>query len=145
MKVAFNSSVFYQSYSYLLVCILLCFPSHSQCMGNGVGDYWLVSIWKSLTQIEFTLEVEDAWRPLLPRQYDEAIMDLEVRLNFDSHQLREINSCRMYLQVITLSDITDAKGIRLLPTSLPGVQDIYRKSSLHWPEWQHPTSWTNWR
>jgi len=76
--------------------------------GQWVGEYWLVSIWKHLSQLDFILEVEDSWRPALPRQFDEAIMDLAVCLNFNIQQLREINSCRMYLQVITISDITDA-------------------------------------
>jgi hypothetical protein len=48
--------------------------------GRWVGEYWLVSIWKHLSQIDFFLEVEDSWRPALPRQFDEAVMDLAVRL-----------------------------------------------------------------
>jgi hypothetical protein len=96
--------------------------------GRWVGEYWLVSIWKHLSQIDFFLEVEDSWRPALPRQFDEAIMDLAVCLNFNFHQLWEINSCRMYLQVITISDITNAQGIRILKSSIQGFCEESRKA-----------------
>jgi hypothetical protein len=61
--------------------------------GRLVGDYWLVSIWKHLSQIGFTLEVKDAWCPTLPHQHDIAIMELAVLHNFSPQQLRKINSC----------------------------------------------------
>jgi hypothetical protein len=113
--------------------------------GRLVGDYWLVSIWKHLSEIGFTLEVEDAWCPKLPHQHDIAIMELAVLHNFSPQQLREINSCRLYLQAITVSDIVNAQGTCLLQSAIQGEREPSRVSSLHWPKWQRPSSWNSWR
>ncbi len=138
---------------------LLCFLSELQLLvgslspvftlpykvyGQWVGDYWMVSLWKHLSQVNMTLEIENAWCPKLARQYDASIMDLAVQFNLNHVQLREINACRVYLQVITLSDISDAAGIRLLPTAIQGVRDMQRHSSLHWPQWPRPANWASW-
>jgi len=113
--------------------------------GQWVGDFWLVSIWRHLSQINFLLEIEEAWCPVLPRQFDDAIMDVAICFPFTSKQLQEINSCRLFLQVLTISDIADAQGIRLLKSAYLGFREDSRPSSLHWPSWQRPTTWTAWR
>jgi hypothetical protein len=53
--------------------------------GKWVGDYWLVSIWRHLTHIGFSLEIEDAWCPALPRQMDESLMEVAVTHRFTQH------------------------------------------------------------
>jgi hypothetical protein len=95
--------------------------------------------------VGFTLEGENAWCPSISRQHDASLMEVALSYQFNHHQLREINSCRVYLQVITISDITDAAGIRILPSAFLGHRDPSRPSSLHWPAWQRPSSWTSWR
>jgi hypothetical protein len=94
--------------------------------GRWVGMYWLSSIWKHLTQLKMTLDVEDAWHPALPRQFDDTIMDVAISFNMAVAQLQEINYCRVYLQVITISDITDAAGVRLLPSAVQGQREPQR-------------------
>jgi len=47
--------------------------------GKLVGDYWLTSIWRHMSQVGFTVEIEDAWMPALSRQNDMAIMDVAVQ------------------------------------------------------------------
>jgi hypothetical protein len=64
-----------------------------QVYGKLVGDYWLVSIWKHMSQIGFSLDIESAWTPPLSRQSDAALMDLAVKYNFTTNQLKEINHC----------------------------------------------------
>jgi len=113
--------------------------------GQWVGEYWLVSIWRHMSQIGFTLEVENAWRPSLSCQHDIAIMDAAMQYNFTAQQLKQINFCRMYLQVIMLSDIVDASGTRILSSAFHGTIDVTRSSKLHWPAWQCPNSWTSWK
>jgi len=64
-----------------------------QVYGKLVGDYWLVSIWKHMSQIGYSLDIESAWTPPLSRQSDAALMDLAVKYNFTTNQLKEINHC----------------------------------------------------
>ena len=77
--------------------------------------------------------------------HDASLMELSLQFWFDVCQLQEINSCRVYLQVITVSDVTDASGLCLLPSAMNGHRDSTCPSHLLWPVWQRPTTWTSWR
>ncbi len=54
-------------------------------------------------------------------------------------QLRQINACRMYLQVTTLAEITDHMGTKLLPQAISSDDDNLQQlqsisySLLTWP------------
>jgi hypothetical protein len=51
-----------------------------------------------------------------------------------------------YLQVSTVSDITNGNGIRVSDTALAGTYDTHRPYYFQWPYQQKPLSgdWTNW-
>jgi hypothetical protein len=74
-------------------------------------------------------------------------MDLALTLHFSSVQLRQINHCRIFLQVLTLADITNASGYLLLSTALQGILDPSRPSQLKWPQYPSLTStfWQQWK
>jgi hypothetical protein len=74
-------------------------------------------------------------------------MDLALRYNFDAHQLYCINLCRLYLQVITVSDRATGKGDMLLQSAQKGRHNDQCVSTLEWPMIPMPTSsnWTHWR
>jgi hypothetical protein len=59
----------------------------------------------------------------------DAICQLEI---YDDKQLFDINAVRMYLQVMTLSDIADANGQRILDKGLKGQKLSDRYSRLKW-------------
>ena len=61
-----------------------------------------------------------------------------------SDQLR-IQSCRVFLRVMTLADVSNAKGTAIITTALSGIN--HRASTLNWPTQQRPpnTSWATWR
>jgi hypothetical protein len=91
-----------------------------------------------MSQTGITIQVEDAWVPFLPRQFDETIVDVVVWFNFNQHQLLAINHCRLYLQAVTISDISSTSGIYLLSTAFSGERDMSRPSRLCWPSVQRP-------
>ena len=64
------------------------------------------------------------------RQNDRFIMDL-LTPHFDSDTLQKINRVRVALQVLTLADIADDGGRKLLPGVACGV--LQRKSKFNWP------------
>jgi len=72
---------------------------------------------------------------------------MEYFLTITSKQsvIMALNRCRLYMQVITISDIASACGSFLIAGVKQGRLP-HRKSSLRWPEQQHPSSsdWSLW-
>jgi hypothetical protein len=52
---------------------------------------------------------------------------------YDDKQLFNINAVCMYLQVMTLLDIVDAKGQRISEEAFEGMKLLGRYSVLKWP------------
>jgi hypothetical protein len=76
-------------------------------------------------------------------------MDTVLATNqFTDAEVRRINYCRIYLQLVTISDLTTTEGDRIDPAILSGNrpqrQSAYR---LEWPRQERPSSreWTLWR
>jgi hypothetical protein len=59
------------------------------------------------------------------------LMDIALQFNFTIEQLRQINLCRLYLQVLSIADITAANGRNLLQEVMQGSRVQHRTSSLH--------------
>jgi hypothetical protein len=76
------------------------------------------------------VEVEHHWLPTMTREYDLLLMDLFMSLNFSHTQMENLTSCRLFLQVVALSDITSAEGKYILPSYLNGCTSRDRNSSL---------------
>jgi hypothetical protein len=66
---------------------------------------------------------------------------------FRPAEIREINRCRLYLQVFFTSDISDNSGKNLEPWVLKGQRQSTRKIiwKWKWPVQQRPTSWKAWK
>jgi len=46
--------------------------------------------------------------------HDQHLMQTFLQANITEKDLRTLNNCRLYLQVTTLAEITDHKGIKIL-------------------------------
>jgi hypothetical protein len=85
----------------------------------------------------------------LQRQGDKYIMDVVLASNlFQAREVKFLNYCRLYLQVLTLSDMYNAQGDALAV----GIYDGYRshtqsRSTLLEPFQERPNSqvWPLWR
>jgi len=99
-----------------------------------IDHTWVTSIWKFTHQAQLTVEVEHQWVPSLARQQDAALMDVALQLNFSTPQLVMINMCCLHLQVLTISDVTTARGTDIIPSALKGEIDNQRDSSLFCPK-----------
>jgi hypothetical protein len=73
-------------------------------------------------------------------------MDHFVRQGYKASQLTRLNRCRIYLQVITLTDIASADGTCIIPDVFIGLPLTDRKSTLQWPSQKRPseTDWALW-
>jgi hypothetical protein len=98
-----------------------------------VDQNLLASIWKHTRQLNITVDVECHWTPQLMRENDTFIMEEIMKNNLTPKQMKLINLCRLYLQVLTIADIAAADGKSLLQSIYNGIQPKDRQSSLHWP------------
>jgi hypothetical protein len=114
---------------------------------------WIASLWNYLAAIDATLEVDDPGILPLQREDDSYIMDhiLQAR-QFTPAQIRRINYCRLYLQAITVSDVTTNAGLQLDMSKLAGRISLYssvtqgirvhqeRPSETEWKLWKKANS-----
>ena len=81
----------------------------------------MASLRKFLASIKAGILLHDHGIPKVQRQGDSYIMDhiLESKM-FTPRQIRKLNYCRLYLQAITISDLTTTTGNALDPSKLVG-------------------------
>jgi hypothetical protein len=110
---------------------------------------WLNSLRSFLATINARFDLDDTYVPHLQRIGDVYLMDLLVGTDaYPDDVLRIINNCRLFLNVITLSDITNAAGTHLIPGVKWGEHDLFPSSSNHHaPRQSSPTMffWTYWQ
>jgi hypothetical protein len=74
-----------------------------------INRTWLTLVWQFLNA---TLKIEQHWVLQVTRERDNMLMDVVLTLNFIPSQfLLKLNLCQMYLQVLTVSDISTADGL----------------------------------
>ena len=99
---------------------------------------------KGLVSLREYMEYVRGWIELLDQEYipkaervhDCHIMDIILASNqFSDTEIRQLNYCRLFLQAVTLSDITWANGRRLDPEMAQGEYGRYSSKS----RWHHVT------
>jgi hypothetical protein len=72
------------------------------------------------------LRLDCTFIPEIQRVNDSFIMDRVLeRGDFTRKEIRKINYCRLYLQAITVSDISNATGMTLMPGIRSGEYTIW--------------------
>jgi hypothetical protein len=102
-----------------------------------------------LKQIDGSIQIADLTIQPLQRERDYYIMDAAVTLpDFSPAVIRQINYCRLYLQILTISDMTNATGTRLAPGIRHGThlwsQSKSKFQEIH-QELPNEASWSIWR
>ena len=80
----------------------------------------LTYLWKFLHQIQATIHVSDAWTPPLIREGDSYLMAQFQSRNFKPKTMHILNKCRMFLNIITVADITNPHGTHICKDILVG-------------------------
>eukprot|EP00957_Ditylum_brightwellii_P050206 3807023-Ditylum_brightwellii.AAC.1 len=72
-------------------------------------------------------------------------MDLFIRHGYRKHELAALNRCRIYLQVVTLSDIVSGDRLNVLDCIFLGKR-IGREDRYEWPAQGRPSKiyWNKW-
>ena len=110
---------------------------------------WLALLRNFLNTINATLALDHTFVPPLQREDDVHLMDMVLdSQTFTAIQICRINYCCLYLQVHTLSDITQSCGVWLDKSMLQGHPDADAPSSnlIHFVQRQPgPASWSLWK
>jgi exonuclease III len=111
--------------------------------------HWLTSIRTGLAAITGSIECFESFLVPHAREGDTHIMDAICDCQrFTATQVKQINACRIYLQVLLLSDITTPCGTRMMKNYYIGT----REQRQNWPMLTYPrqpkpnlTAWQLWR
>jgi hypothetical protein len=92
------------------------------------------------------VEIDGLWQPTENRVSNIVIMEsLIASGRFTNKDLKEINYCRIYLQVFYLSDITKIKGNKIATWTGRGQKQSGHQSTWEWPIQQRPIAWNAWK
>ena len=86
--------------------------------------------------------------PTLYRSHDSFLMREIIRkTNYSKSKLKATNKCRLHLQVITVSNITEGNGLQVTADAFMVERDADRLSKWQWPIIPSPPkqSWDLWR
>jgi hypothetical protein len=124
----------------------------------GVGFAFHTESWRSLHSVgqwlpslcEFLADSDDianTYTVRIRRVYHRILMEDALTGNFTDSEMRNINRCRVVLQIECLSDVCTADGL----TTDPGLQaqppTVASQSTIKWPLQAIPgsRSWATWR
>jgi hypothetical protein len=101
---------------------------------------WFLNIRDFLIQIESKVKIRDLWQPQLLRYEDFFIMQKLDTIQISKRECIVVNNWRIYLQVLTLSNIANAAGDKIRPEFFDRncVGDWEPTSKLQWPNQDRP-------
>ena len=113
---------------------------HSSTTIPHLTDCWIAGLRRFLGRHSISIHLRQAKMVQLARESDQYIMELAMETGFTTGQLTDINLVRLFLRVVTLSDISTATGAHLAPEAWEVRTFQDRTSSLEWPRQPQPTS-----
>lgn len=119
----------------------------NQAQYSWVEQGWLSSVWTFANNSSLQFVYPNQWVPTLPRAQDQYIMEYFLQMDFSNNTMQRLNRCRLYLQAITISDITSACGAYILSAAKTGSVAPIRQSTLNWVYQGKPskTDWSVWK
>ena len=75
-----------------------------------LSDSWIKTLWKFSNEYNITILDRTTPYPLPQREGDVFLTEALENQGYSKKKLQILNSCRLYLQVMTLSDIMTGKG-----------------------------------
>lgn len=108
---------------------------------------WATSLWNFMTDhhISTTYHINT---PKLLRHHDAYLLPSVIQNDLIPHSKhKDFNKCRMYLQVISLSEISTGLGRHILHDSSKGIKSEHPLRDYNWPKVPTPTpqQWVVWR
>jgi hypothetical protein len=77
---------------------------------------------------------------------NEAIMEVATSSGlFTSPEMRELNRCRLFLQVLFVSDVVDVAGVHVEAWDTKGRISDTRTRKWEWSVQNRPVKWASWK
>ena len=105
-----------------------------------VSSIWLNNLLQFMEKNKITIVLENTLQFNIQRRNDKSIMDELTRGPSTNNQLIQLNACRLYLNIIHLSDIVYPDGKTINNHFLIGCKPPYPSSKLKWPHQKYPLS-----
>ena len=101
------------------------------------NNSFILDLRRRLSEIDASLWIERAWTPSLQREGDSSIMERISSLSgMTLRKLYRVNACRLYMRVITISDLVNESGTHIPDNMLEG--EWQAGSDLLWPRQESP-------
>jgi hypothetical protein len=117
-------------------------------LGGLTPKSWISHLWQFCHQFDIKISETSTSNPIARRENDKFIMEcIAANAQFSNNELIHINRCRLFLKVMTLSDITNGNGMLLREGALKGEMIELNNSYYGWPRQERPgiSSWRIWR
>lgn len=106
--------------------------------GHLLPHTWMTSLWEFISKYKLHIHGwKQEFKPL--RENDISIIESFAKKGYSANDLQELNKCRIFLKVHSLSDICNANGDQITRKSLEGQIDPHRPSTLIWKRIKRPT------
>ena len=106
---------------------------------NYINSIWFHDLILFMATSHINIYTTDFLTVNLQRNNDRSIMSEINNLNLPKQQKIELNACRLYLQVATLSDIVNPDGRTINQHFMEVNKHIQPKSTLRWPNQPLPS------
>ena len=103
------------------------------------GNTRSMYLWQGCNQYDISLHIEQVWKPVLQREGDSTIMDMLLNRGLSNKGISIMNRCRVYLQVIFISDIVTADGQIVMKWATHPTKHTRKHSNLQWPHQTRPS------
>ena len=113
---------------------------------SHISSTWILEIINFLQTHQIRLIIHNLLSFTLQRTNDKHIMDDIIQTRLKIKQLKQINACRMFLNIIHLSDMYHPNGVNIYDQSLSGEKRQFPRSTMSWPIQMNPSksSWKLW-
>jgi hypothetical protein len=95
-----------------------------------LNQSWTTAIWSHLELCKGTITTTHPWLPKPQGVHDLALTSTASEAGLNTAQHRQINASRIFICVISLSDITSFDGKRITQATYDGMRDPI-KSKIH--------------
>ena len=114
---------------------------------NYVNRIWLQDLLNFMESSQISIFTTTFLTTTLQRKYGKSIISEVSKLNLSKQSNVQINACRLFLQVATLSDISNPDVKTVNYHFFEGTKPLSPSSTLRWPNQPPPSpkAWHLWR